>query len=72
MEGTTRTSRKVKVEELVGRMDVPRQEIGKEWPLPTVMEEWEVGRRERSIPSVDDMWEEASESITQPWFGSAI
>jgi len=39
-------------------------------PLPTVIEEVEGGRRWRSIPSEDVMWDEAPESTTHeglPW-----
>ena len=51
-------------------MDVPRQVIGIVVPLPTVMPEEGGGRRDRSIPSEDDMWAVAPVSRTQgedPW-----
>ena len=46
-------------------MDVPRQVIGIVVPLPTVMPEEGGGRRDRSIPSEDDMWAVAPVSRTQ-------
>jgi hypothetical protein len=45
--------------------EVPRPEIGMDCPLPTIMEDGGDGRRERSIPSLEDMWDVAPLSTTQ-------
>jgi hypothetical protein len=44
--------------------EVPRPEIGMDCPLPTMMEDAGDGRRERSIPSLEDMWDVAPLSMT--------
>jgi len=53
----------------VCKVEFPRDVTGICVLLPTVMEEWEVGERKRSIPSEVCMWVEAPVSTQglEPW-----
>jgi len=63
MEGTISMLFKVKLDEVVAKVEEPRDITGICEPLPTIIEEGAAGERERSIPSELCMCVEAPLSI---------